>query len=174
MTSNRKAMTSSGLLRWQRVGVYGAAGLLTATGAFWLLLRFLLPDGDDRFIDTANLQGNAVFANAPFWSLSLITACKAWLVRFHAAAALWFCVIVGSLLPLHISGAWHRAQNRWSGSVNVATFLVLLVTGYALWYAPEGIFRLSSEWLHWAIGAALPISIWLHVRLGKKSRKAVR
>lgn len=175
MLSNTKAATPSSLLRWQRLGVYGAAGVMTATGVLWLLLRFLLPDGDDQFVDAANLRGNSILGaliNAPFWTLSLVTTCKAWLIRLHAAAALWFCVIVGSLLPLHISGAWRRGQNRLSGSANIAIFLVLLATGYALWYAPDGFFRLSSEWLHWAIGAVLPISIWLHVRWGKKSGRS--
>lgn len=173
--SNTQIATASRLPQWQRRSVYASTALLSATGFLWLLLYFFYPVGEGQFLEASQPQKDTTLAMASMWSVwsvwsvTLAATFKAWLIRLHAAAALWFCMVVGSLLPLHILSALSRRQNRVSGLSNVAAFSMLLVSGYALWYAPEGGFRLSAQCLHWGVGAALPLCIWLHVRGGHNS-----
>ena len=142
------------LPRWQRLSVYASVGLLSATGLLWLAVHFFVPE-------TLELSSGS-------WSWP---QANHGLMQLHAAAALWLCIMVGSLLPLHVSGAWHRRLNRNSGSANLTGFALLTLTGYALWYAPEGGLREWSTWLHWAFGMTAPVGLWLHIALGRRWRK---
>lgn len=141
---------------WQRRCVYASTALLTATGLAWLALYVLAPDLQE------GLSGLSMFP----WQ-----AGKQWSMRLHAIGALASCVAVGSLLPLHVSGAWQRRVNRISGGTALGIFALLTLTGYALWYAPEGAVRQAAAWLHWGFGCAAPFGLWLHIRLGRKLRK---
>ena len=141
---------------WQRWSIYGSTALLTATGLAWLALYAMAPDLQDV------LPGVSVFP----WQAS-----KQWSMRLHAIGALISCVAVGSLLPLHVSGAWRRGFNRNSGAGGLFTFALLTLTGYALWYAPEGSIRQWSAWMHWGFGCVVPFGLWLHIQLGRKQRE---
>ena len=138
------------LLAWQLHAVYWSVGLLVVTGLTWLGVHWFAPASSD--------------------GIPLPSPTKLWAMRLHAACALASLVALGSLLPVHIRTAWHRRKNRWSGSVNLLAFGVLLLTGYALWYASEGIFKDWAVWLHWGFGLALPIVLLAHVVLGRRSR----
>lgn len=97
------------------------------------------------------------------------SATKLWLIRIHAAAALAALVLVGSLLPVHIPLAWRVGRNRGSGASVAAVMAALTLTGYALWYASDGWARQGSSWLHWGLGAGVPLLLVLHVKLGRAS-----
>ena len=134
---------------WQRRGVYASVAVLALTGLVWLAVHFLSAQPDDGLS-----QGTA----------------KLWTIRVHAAAALCTLVMVGSLLPVHIRPAWHTRKNRVSGALVVGVMVVLALTGYALGYAPEGWARQWSAWSHWAVGAASPLLLLLHILLGHRTR----
>ena len=134
---------------WQRRGVYASVAVLALTGLVWLAVHFLSAQSDDGLG-----QGTA----------------KLWTIRVHAAAALCTLVMVGSLLPVHIRPAWRARKNRVSGALVVGVMVVLALTGYALGYAPEGLARQWSAWSHWAVGAASPLLLLLHVLLGHRTR----
>ena len=138
------------LLAWQLHAVYWSVGLLLVTGLAWLGVHWFAP---------ASIDG-----------LPAPSPTKLWAMRLHAACALASLLAIGSLLPVHIRTAWHRRKNRWSGSVNLLVFSVLLLTGYALWYASEGAFKDWAVWLHWGLGLALPVVLVAHVVLGHLSR----
>jgi hypothetical protein len=93
-----------------------------------------------------------------------------WL-RLHGAAAMLGLLALGSLVPMHVQRAWQQRKNRVSGLVTSAASLVLLVSGYLLYYfATEN----SRPWigaLHWGVGlAGLPVLIW-HVLAGLRLRQ---
>lgn len=146
--STRAVAASIKLPPWQRRGVYASTVLLTASGLLWLGVHFA----------PAMFQDELAQATAKLWTM-----------RIHAAAALSTLVLVGSLLPMHIPLAWRVARNRTSGSLMVGIMLTLTLTGYALWYAPEGWARQGSAWLHWGLGAGVPLVLVLHVRSGRAS-----
>lgn len=134
---------------WQRRAVYASVAVLALTGLGWLGVHFLVAQSDDGLGQSA---------------------AKLWAIRLHAAAALCTLVMVGSLLPLHMRAAWHARKNRVSGAVVAGLMVLLALTGYALGYAPEGLARQWSAWSHWAVGAAVPLLLLIHVLLGHRTR----
>ena len=134
---------------WQRRAVYASVGVLALTGLWWLGVHFLVGQSDDGLAQSAS---------------------KLWAIRVHAAAALCTLVMVGSLMPLHMRSAWHLRKNRVSGAVVAGVMVLLALTGYALGYAPDGLARQWSAWSHWAVGAASPLLLLVHVLLGHRTR----
>ena len=141
------------LKRWQLLGVYFSFGLLAASGMLWLALH-----------------GLALLAQTPDAD-ALPSPAKAWALRIHAAGALAALVSLGSLLPVHVVSAWQQGRNRYSGAFNLALMAILTLTGYALWYASEGTPKQLSAWLHWALGAAMPVVLIAHIVLGRRSHR---
>lgn len=139
---------------WQRRSVYTSVGVLSATGMGWLAVHFFGPA-------TQELATGG-------WSWPQVNH---GLMQIHAVAALWLCILVGSLLPVHVNGAWQRRLHRGSGGANLVAFSLLTLTGYALWYAPEGGLRDWSSWMHWGFGVAAPLGLWLHIALGRRARR---
>ena len=134
---------------WQRRGLYASMLVLTASGLAWLAIHFM-----------AGVAGDDLTQVAP----------KLWSIRIHAAAALWLLVMAGSLMPLHMRSAWHLRRNRIGGASLAAVLLGLTLTGYLLWYAPEGAGRLWAEWLHWGLGCAAPVALLAHIAWGRRAR----
>ena len=143
------------LPRWQRLSIYASTALLTATGLAWLAFHFLAPDAQDTLTSTQLFP----------WQSS-----KQWSMRLHAAAAIASWVAIGSLIPIHMAGAWRRRVNRASAVAMLCVFVLLTLTGYALWYASEGGMRQGSAWLHWVLGCGVPVGLWLHIWLGRSTR----
>lgn len=134
---------------WQRHAVFASAGVLALTGLWWLGVHFLVAQSDDGLAQSAY---------------------KLWAIRVHAAAALCTLVMVGSLIPLHMRAAWHTRKNRVSGAAVAGVMVLLALTGYALGYASDGLARQWSAWSHWAVGAASPMMLLVHVLLGQRTR----
>jgi len=99
---------------------------------------------------------------------------KAWAMKIHGAAAMAILVLVGMLLTGHVRFAWRVRRNRGNGSLFLATFGLLTVTGYALYYAGGETLRAWASWIHLAAGLALPLLLILHIWLGKRTRSAAR
>ncbi|MBC7437135.1 MAG: DUF4405 domain-containing protein [Bdellovibrionales bacterium] len=143
---NRRRVGPIRLPDWQRRGLYASVLVLTLSGLAWLALHFLMAEAGDELAQLAP---------------------KRWSIRIHTAAALWLLFMVGGLVPLHMRSAWHLRRNRIGGAGLAALLLVLTLTGYLLWYAPEGAARQWSQWLHWALGCAAPVALLLHIAWGR-------
>ncbi len=150
-TRHARLHGSASLPTWQRRTVYASVAVLALTGLGWLGAHFLVAQSDDGLAQSA---------------------AKLWAIRLHAAAALCTLVMVGSLIPLHMRAAWHTRKNRVSGAVVAGGMALLALTGYALGYAPEGLARQWSAWSHWAVGAASPLLLLVHVLLGHRTRRS--
>lgn len=97
---------------------------------------------------------------------------KTWAMKIHGAAAMAILVLFGMLLNAHVRLAWRARRNRGSGSLFLAAFALLTVTGYALYYTGDERLRAWTSWIHLAIGLALPLLLILHILLGKRTRPA--
>jgi hypothetical protein len=137
---------------WQRLGLYASLAVVAASGLAWLLVHF----SADTAENMTALAG------------------QQWAVRLHVAAALWLLVLLGSLMPLHMRAAWRAGRNRWGGAGLSALMAVLTLTGYLLWYAPEGMARQWAEWLHWAVGCGVPAALVLHIWWGRRTARFQR
>lgn len=137
------------LSRRRRWTVYGVFTVLLVTGLVWLALHFL-DDGSEGGMPAT-----------------------AWSMKLHGAAAMVSLYLFGMLWGPHIRNAWVRRRNRAAGTVFGALTVVLVVTGYALYYVNGELLRQGAEFLHWAAGVIVCIALWVHIVIGRRKRKAV-
>ena len=78
--------------------------------------------------------------------------------------------LFGTLLPLHVRRGWRANTNRSTGAVMVSAFVLLAVSGYALYYAGGEHFRHAAALAHDALGLGLPMLLVWHIARGRKSR----
>ncbi len=79
-------------------------------------------------------------------------------------------IVIGSVLPQHVKHAWLLKKNRPSGALFLGINLILILTGYGLYYAGGEELRALLSRLHGLLGLSFPILIALHVWLGWKTR----
>ena len=137
------------LERWQRRSVYLVFGLLFLTGAAWLIAHFLLR--------RATEFGESVHPIEP------------WTMKVHGAAAMLALFFVGSLLNTHIRRALKGRLNLLSGWAMIALIGILTVSGYGLYYFASEQSRTAWSVLHWVFGLTFPLSIFLHIMLGRRA-----
>lgn len=142
------------LERWHRLVVYGIASALAATGMLWLLFHYFV-----------HAQG--AFGQKPH-PLTM------WWLRLHGAAAMLALIGAGSMVLTHMRRAWRVRRNRgWGGTLGMAT-VILIVTGYLLYYASDEDVRNVVSKAHWVVGLVCVALLPLHARLGRpQSRKSL-
>jgi hypothetical protein len=133
---------------WHKNTLYSLTLLLCVTGFAWLILY---AQSSDASVDAMAQQAQ-----------------KLWLMRAHALGASLMLMLLGAVLVAHSQPQWRTRRKRASGTLHGSAWLVLALTAYSLGYAPEGLLREASQWLHWGVGLAMPLLVWWHVR-GKKS-----
>ena len=139
---------SSGHRRW----VYWTAAAVFASGVLWLIFHY--------FFETAGQFGPSPHPLEQWW------------LRLHGAAAMASLLVVGSLIPVHVRRGWHQRRNRPAGIVLSAVLLVLLLSGYALYYLGDERSRGWISVLHWAIGTGSPLLLLWHITSGRSSARA--
>jgi hypothetical protein len=96
-----------------------------------------------------------------------------WLLRLHGAGAMAVLVLLGTLLPLHIGRFWGTAQSSRAATGFLALAVLLIVSGYGLYYLGGEHWRDWCRTAHIALGiAALPVFA-LHLRSGRRLRQRV-
>ncbi|MES2296530.1 MAG: DUF4405 domain-containing protein [Pseudomonadota bacterium] len=137
------------LERWHRRCIYGSCAALFVSGVAWLVAHF--------FLRSAGQFGEAASPIEP------------WAMKLHGAAVMVALFFLGSLVNSHIRRALKTGRNRSSGLAMMATLLVLVFSGYGLYYlASEGDRPVWSA-VHWIVGLALGALILVHVLLGRRS-----
>jgi hypothetical protein len=81
---------------------------------------------------------------------------------FHGTCSLGALLVFGTLLNHHIPTGWRLGVNRASGTLNVISIAILIITTAFIWYGKLGTLRDASAWLHWGFGLLLPVVIALH------------
>lgn len=77
-----------------------------------------------------------------------------------------FLVIFGVIWRVHILRGWQLRKNVLSGAVVLLVFLLLTITGWAIYYSgSDQVQRASAEW-HTGLGLAVSFILFLHVLLG--------
>jgi len=138
------------LERWHRRAVYLSTALLLASGAAWLILRyFLRPVG--------------AFGELPH-------PLEAWSMTLHGGAAMLMLFFLGSLLNAHVRRAVKSGRNLVTGWGMVAVMLLLIATGFGLYYIAGDGDRASWSAVHWIVGLSAGVLFALHVVLGHRSR----
>jgi hypothetical protein len=142
------------LVAWQRIVVFGAGGVLVASGAAWLALHY------GRGAD------------------ALPSPLEAWAMRLHGLAAFAALFALGALAAAHIPQGWrftHRlrwARQRGSGIALCVLAATLVATGYLLYYfAPDAV-RPALGWLHSGLGVATAVLLASHGRRNERRRRA--
>lgn len=138
------------LERWHKYALYGLVAALFASGLAWLLARYLLRQAGE-FGET-------------------IHPLEHWAMQFHGALIVPMSFLAGGLLFLHMRRAHRAGRNRNSGWSMIAGLLWLSLTGYALYYFASDTLRPYWSVTHWGMGCALPLLLWLHIRLGRRAK----
>lgn len=142
----RNVLRFSARLRWW---FYGVFGLLFASGAVWVVLHTWRNARDDF---------------NPRW-----LQMESWLLRLHGASMMGALVLLGVLIPLHVRRGWMARRNRPAGAMIAASCVVLIVSGYALYYTGNERLREITSLVHNTLGLLFPIVLFWHIVRGRRT-----
>jgi hypothetical protein len=97
-------------------------------------------------------------------------AIRLYLIAVHGFAAMLFLVALGAILVVHVREGWRRALNRISGSLMLATAVLLALSACGLYYLGSDTLRNLASDLHIALGLFVPLILVAHVVLGRRAR----
>jgi hypothetical protein len=129
-----------------RAALYAVFSVLFLTGVAWL---------------PADRLRNAGEANP--WS-----ALAPSLLMLHGAGAMFALMLLGALVPLHVSPAWRGNKNRALGAAMAVLTGLLLTTAFGLYYIGSETLRGWTSDLHIASGLAFPVLLTAHVLIGRR------
>lgn len=137
------------LARWQVRTLCLSGGILWLSGAIWLWLHYFGQINGDF-----GPEANPV---------------EPWMLRLHGAAMIAALIGGGSLLVAHVWRGWTYRNQRVLGSLLGITTILLILSGYGLYYIGEDAVRSVVSAVHWIIGlSGLPVFL-LHYRQGRKT-----
>jgi len=137
---------SPGMNRW----FYSVFGVLFLSGVLWLVAHSLTRH--DEFGERR-------------------LPVETWLLKTHGAAAMASLVVLGVLLPLHVQRAWEHRRNRMTGALMATTSLLLVASGYGLYYSGSEELRPWVSGVHSVAGCLLPFALIWHIASGRKRRR---
>jgi hypothetical protein len=126
---------------WHKNTFYALTLLLCLTGFAWLFMHAQTAETDLLEAQTSKL----------------------WLMRIHALCASLMLMLLGAVLVAHSLPQWRTRRRRSSGALHGSAWLLLALSAYFLGYAPEGLLRGASQWLHWGVGLAMPLLVAWHI-----------
>lgn len=138
--STRSAARTT-LPRPLRMTMYVVAALLWVSGAAWLVLHYVFP------------QASAFGPLPNPW--------EAPLMRVHGLVAVCGVFLIGWMTAAHVTARWSSDRNRRSGLTLGVTALLLVFSGYALYYT-TGLPHDGAGYLHELIGALAPAAALAH------------
>ena len=145
---------SARLARWQIMLLAISGALLWLSGAAWLLLHYF-----------GQMQGE--FGPE-------INPLEPWLLRLHGLVLIPALIGLGGLLVAHIPKGWKDVPQRNIGLGLTGLVIVLIVSGYLLYYLGDETLRSWTSIAHWSIGLLVPtIFIWHYVH-GQSKRRGKR
>ena len=127
--------------RTQRRVLYAATLALLLSGITWLLAHYALPLPEDA-------------ARHPL---------EPWAMRIHGAATFFGMATLGALWANHVLPAWRQGQRRSTGLPVLATWMLLALSGYGLYYLADEDWRGICSNSHIAVGLALPLLLAAHI-----------
>src|SRR5579871_1994568 len=135
-------MASARLRQTLRGWIIGIGAGVWATGAGWLVVHYWLKAGGPFGLETNPQE--------PWW------------LRAHGAFAFLAIWTAGILWGLHVVNAWGQHRRRWSGGALFGAVILVILTGYLLYYAGADRARAVISDVHWIVGLALPAAYLVH------------
>ena len=129
--------------RWT---LYGTITLLVSSGLVWIVIHYASGIDDLRRL-----------------------AFEAVALKVHGATAFAMMIATGAMSAHHVRRGWLLGRNRGSGVAVIALLVVLIVTGYALYYLVNDATRPPVSTAHWLIGIALVPMLIAHVTIGRRT-----
>jgi hypothetical protein len=124
-----------------RRALYLATLLIAGSGYAWLVAHYLLPLPEFA-------------ARHPL---------ETWSIRLHGAAAMLALAVFGALWQQHIGHALRQRRYFRSGVALLAGWLLLIASGYGLYYLTDEALRATFSQAHWLLGLALPLALAAHI-----------
>jgi len=121
--------------------IYAVGALLWLSGAAWLVLHYVFP------------QASAFGPLPNPW--------EAPLMRAHGLVAVCGVFLIGWMTAAHVTARWSSDRNRRSGLALGLTTLLLVFSGYALYYT-TGMPHDGAGVLHEVIGVLAPAAALAH------------
>lgn len=97
-----------------------------------------------------------------------------WMLKLHGAAAMLGLLLLGSLVSAHITRFWHLRRNRAAGGVFLSAALLLVLSGYGLYYFGGEQARALSRQIHIVIGLLALPGFFVHLWRGRALRRHPR
>ena len=135
---------------WHRRLIYAVFGVMCATGVLWLLFHTFV-------------RISTPFGDGPH-------GLESWWLKLHGLAAMMGLLVLGSLIFTHVRYAWKARRNIASGIVLLISNIVLVATGYALYYFGGEQTRPMISLIHWGVGVALVLVMVAHIVMGHRVR----
>jgi hypothetical protein len=135
------AAVRGSLPRPLRVALYSIGALLWLSGALWLLLHYLLPQ------------------STPFGPLP--NPWEAPLMRVHGLVAVGGVFLIGWMTAAHVATRWTSDRKRRSGLALGSAALLLVCSGYALYYSTGAPYD-AAALAHEVVGAFAPLAAFAH------------
>ena len=135
----------------RRAALYVVGLGIFGSGALWLAFHYFL-------------RGQGAFGPMPHPG-------EHWARIAHggfAFATLW---LVGMMWERHVTKAWARPHRRLTGLFLLLVLLVLIVSGYLLYYLGDEALLAQVAMLHWMLGLLAPLAFIQH-RLARKNGEA--
>ena len=85
------------------------------------------------------------------------------LLKIHGASAMIAMIGFGYILATHVHAAWRTHRRRTSGLPLIGCFVLLVISGYGLYYLGDETWRARIAWVHLGAGLALPLTLIAHL-----------
>lgn len=96
-----------------------------------------------------------------------------WSLRAHAAFAFGSIWLLGILSAVHIQKGWSSSRKRYSGVALLSVFVLLIFSGYLLYYVGDERARSLLSMMHWVLGVIAPLTYGIHRLSRRKSMESV-
>ena len=93
-------------------------------------------------------------------------------LKVHGAAGFATLFVLGAMSVCHVRLAWALKRNRAAGTMVLAMFTLLIVTGYALYYLVNDETHAIVSLLHWTLGMMLAPMLIVHIIAGRRGRRS--
>ena len=148
LAARREANGAMRLRPGRRRLLYAVAAALWASGALWLVAHYFW-------------AGQSEYGPAT-------SPAEPWALRLHGLFAMAALAFLGLLWAVHVVRGWTAGRRRWSGGLLFALSLVLVLTGYLLYYVGDDDLRGWASLAHWSLGLAALPAFLLHRFLPKR------
>jgi uncharacterized membrane protein YfcA len=126
---------------FQKKIFYMISVFLWLTGMIWLYFRYGMDPGE--------------FGPQSHPSQSVV-------LMIHGALAIGFCIVLGASL-YHMWPGWKKKIQRFSGVALLMVCMILILTGWGLYYIGDEHLREFTSIAHSLLGVILPVLVFYHV-----------